>query len=115
MYSYRLKHYKEIAPKLEKEIEYLKDIVYSPHLSKIIEVRQEAQRIFNDYPDVKKDHEKIAKLLEPLAAKEKELFKKAKLYQEKSTEYLHTIVELESELSEVNLEIMRLTDRSAAS
>lgn len=69
--SIKKKVIKQAISKIERRIKKIDSIIYANPASRIIEIRQEAQKIMIDN---KGDYEKISKLIEPLAKEEKKQF-----------------------------------------
>ena len=68
--SYKLKILKEMESKIEIKIKNLESKIYANPLCDIIDIRKEAQEILVKH---KNDNRKIAKLIEPLAIREKKI------------------------------------------
>lgn len=100
----------ESIKRIEKRLSVIEEIMEANPLSEICEGRIKAQAILKEN---KGDYAKISKLMEPLAAREKELFKLAKLQSENTFKRIDEKVQLESELYDLRMEKYHIDQRKA--
>ncbi len=108
--NYRLKHYKAIEKTLEHDISELRSLLFGNHYSELFDNRRDAQLII----ERKLPWAETAKLLKPLAAKEKNLLSLiAKSNKALSSNGIQRLVKMESELGEVKGELYFLERKYA--
>lgn len=101
MSSIKEKVVNESIKRIRKRLAEIDRIMDSKPLSEIVEGRIKAQAILKQH---KGDYKKISELIEPLAIKEKELFKLAKKQNSNRFDFIGEKVELGSQLSELYAE-----------
>lgn len=91
----------ESIKRIEKRLAEIDRIMGVNPLSEICEGRIKAQAILKEN---KGDYEKISKLIEPLADKEKELFKLAKTQSKNTLKFIDEKIALQGELGDLQNE-----------
>jgi len=98
---------RETMSRINKRVEQIKHILNANPLGDIIQGRLKAQCILDEN---KGDYKKISALINPLATKEKKLFRLAKK-QKKSGELITEQVKLENELCDLKNELFMMNRR----
>lgn len=92
----------ESIKRIEKRIPKLEELIFANPLSEILDLRIQASEILKKH---KGDYIKMGALIEPLAAKEKRLFKAARSQTKNAGKWIHEQVDLQQQLYQLKNEL----------